>query len=73
MTEFNEDCSECGISMKIIRREKELPECDMDDMTEGQMADYMAAEMSGAYGEWEIDVVTYKCPKCGKIEIVEYI
>jgi predicted RNA-binding Zn-ribbon protein involved in translation (DUF1610 family) len=42
-------------------------------MTEGQMADYMAAEMSGDYEDWAIDVVTYKCPKCGKIEIVEYI
>lgn len=59
--------------MKIIHREKELAECDIDDMTEGQMADYMAAEMSGDYGDLEIDVVTYKCPKCGKIEIVECI
>jgi hypothetical protein len=29
MIEFNEDCSECGVSMRIIRREKELAECDI--------------------------------------------
>lgn len=37
-------------------------------MTEGQMTDYMAAEMSGDYGEWVVNIVTYKCSKCGKTE-----
>lgn len=44
-----------------------------NNMTEGQMAEYIAAEMSGEYGEWAVNIVTYKCPKCGKTETVKYI
>jgi len=34
----------------------------------GQMAEYTATEMSGKYGEWVVNIVTYKCSKCGKSE-----
>jgi len=70
-------CSKCGSPMKIISREQELMECDVMcgiyNMTEGQMGDYMAAEMSGDYGDWTVNIVTYKCSKCGKTETVKYI
>jgi len=53
-----EECSEYGIPMKVIRREQELIQSDLCDsiydMTEGQMADYMAAGISGYYGEWAL-------------------
>ena len=68
-----ENCSKCGTKMEIISQKKELMECDVEDMTEGQMADYMASEMSGDYGDWAVDVVTYKCQKCGSICVVKYI
>lgn len=62
--------------MKIIHREQELIECGICgiyNMTEGQMADYMAAEMSKDYGDWAVNFVTYKCSECGKTETVKYI
>lgn len=36
-----------------------------DDVTEGQFADYMAAEESGDYGEWGQGIVEYQCRACG--------
>ena len=41
-----------------------------EDATEGQMADYMAAELSGDFGEWGVTEIIYKCEKCGSIIIV---
>ena len=66
------ECNKCKKPMKIIRTEQELMPssitCSFYDMSEGQMAEYMAAEMSGDFGDWTVDVVTCKCPKCGKTE-----
>lgn len=65
-------CSKCKTPMTVIHREQKLMEhnvmCSIYTMSEGQMADYMASEMSGDYGEWVVDIVTYKCTKCGKTE-----
>lgn len=58
--------------MKVIGHERTMVELD-DDATEGQMADYMAAELSGDYGEWGVTEVTYKCKKCGNVVVVSEI
>lgn len=55
--------------MKVIGHERTMVELD-DDATEGQMADYMAAELSDDYGEWGVTEVTYKCKKCGNVVVV---
>lgn len=64
--------SYCCVIFSIFYREQEVIQAETCDgiytMTEGQMADYMASEMSGDYGEWVVDIVTYKCSKCGKTE-----
>ncbi len=49
---------------KVDRRE-EMAELDKD-ATEGQMADYYAAELSGDMGDWRLGIVKYKC-KCGVV------
>lgn len=42
-----------------------------EDVTEGQMADYMAAELSGDWGDWGIAVVAYHCMNCGaNLEVI---
>ncbi len=38
-----------------------------DDATEGQLADYLAAEASGDYGAWNMGIVEYQCPQCSTI------
>lgn len=68
-----EKCTKCNSLMEIVQQETELLECDIGGMTEGQMADYMGAEMSGDFGDWAVSVVTYKCPKCDEIKITRCI
>ncbi len=63
-------CDECGRLMVKMARRTELAEFD-DGATEGQMADYFAAEESGDYGDWGIGVVHYECRHCGyAVELV---
>lgn len=38
-----------------------------DDATEGQIADHIAAGLSGDYGAWGMGVVEYMCPRCNKV------
>ncbi len=61
-------CEKCGSEMKVIRRETTMAE--LDDATDGQKADYLAAEQSGDFGDWGITEVTYECKKCG--DVVSY-
>lgn len=52
--------------MRKIDRRNELAELN-DDATEGQMADYFAAELSGENGAWNMGIVEYMCPRCGAV------
>jgi hypothetical protein len=36
-----------------------------EDVSDGQMADYLAAELSGDMGAWQLGIVEYKCNACG--------
>lgn len=36
-----------------------------EDATDGQQADYFAAELSGDHGAWNLGIVEYLCPNCG--------
>lgn len=49
--------------LKVDRR-LEMAEPD-EDATEGQIADYIAAELSGDIGAWSMGIVEYKCGACG--------
>lgn len=54
------ECKNCRLVMKEVNREQVINELD-EDATEGQMADYFAAELSGDTSAWESTEVTYKC------------
>lgn len=56
-------CSKCLNPMNKIERRNELDELG-EGATEGQMADYFAAEVSGDNGAWNIGIVEYFCPRC---------
>lgn len=56
-------CEYCGQKLTKIDRREEMADLD-DDVTEGQMADYFAAELSGDYGAWGIGIVVYHCSRC---------
>lgn len=48
--------------LKIDRRD-EMDELN-EGATDGQMADYFAAELSGDNGAWNLGIVEYFCPTC---------
>jgi len=57
-------CNECGKNMLKVDRRLEMAELD-ENATEGQIADYFAAELSGDMGAWRMGIVEYKCGECG--------
>src|SRR4051812_44004864 len=63
-------CTECRIELIKLDRYEEIVDLD-EDATEGQMADYGAAELSGDLGEWAGGIVEYRCRKCrGYFQII---
>ena len=65
-------CDKCNSEMEEIDRREvmvELPE----GATEGEIADYTAAQESGDYGKWGATQVTYKCKKCGYTLVEEQV
>ncbi len=63
------ECEKCKSKMIEISRERVMVEID-NNATEGQLSDYMAAQLSGDFGEWGMTEITYRCEKCGNIEVV---
>jgi hypothetical protein len=49
--------------MQKIDRRNELSETP-DDISDGQLADYLAADLSGDNGAWNIAITEYNCPRC---------
>ena len=49
--------------MRKIDRRDEIADLD-EDATDGQMADYFAAEQSGDHGAWNLGIVEYSCSNC---------
>lgn len=62
-------CSKCHRPMQKIDRRDGMDELN-EDATDGQMADYIAAELSGDNGAWNLGIVEYLCPKCNLISQV---
>lgn len=55
-------CSKCQNSMHKVDRRHEMTE--LDDATDGQMADFFAAALSGDNGAWSLGIVEYFCSTC---------
>lgn len=60
------NCKKCKSIMIELNRETILDEMD-ENFTEGQIAEYFAAQESGEYNEFGYTEITYKCEKCGEI------
>ena len=56
-------CEHCGHNLLKTDRRKEMADLD-DDATEGQMADFLAAELSGDHGVWGVGIIEYHCSRC---------
>lgn len=56
-------CNECNKQMVKVDRREEMVDLD-EDATEGQSADYYAAELSGDMGDWQTGIVEYLCERC---------
>jgi len=63
-------CHKCKRNMQKIDRRDEMADFD-EEATDGQMADYFAAELSGDNGAWNLGIVEYSCSKCKlRIQII---
>lgn len=56
-------CTKCNRTMAKIDRRNEMADLE-EDATEGQVADYFSAELSGDNGAWNIGIVEYYCRNC---------
>jgi ssDNA-binding Zn-finger/Zn-ribbon topoisomerase 1 len=69
-----EICKKCQVKMKLIKTARRLLDRDeMGGMSDGEEADYIAAELGGDSSDFEIDQFVYQCPKCHEVRIVEVI
>jgi hypothetical protein len=69
-----ETCEKCKVKMKVIDQSRRLLDRDeLGDLSDGQEAEYIAAELGGESGDFEVDRVTYECPKCHEIKTVEFL
>lgn len=59
-------CDHCKKRMQKVDRRMELADLD-DDATEGQMADYFAAELTGDFGAWGMGIIEYACLSCHRV------
>lgn len=63
-------CDHCGRNLKKVDRRFEVADHE-DDATEGQMADYYAAQQSGEWGDWGYGEIEYYCENCqSSVEVV---
>src|SRR5258706_161841 len=56
-------CPDCRSTMRKTDRREEMAELD-EGATDGQIADYLGAELSGDHGAWNLGIVEYRCPNC---------
>jgi hypothetical protein len=59
-------CEKCNQKLNKIDRRTEMTGL-VDSATDGQMADYLAAELSGDHGSWSVGIVEYQCPDCSRV------
>ncbi len=61
------------VMVQVSRVRKLLERDELGDMTEGQEADYMAAELNDEFAEssdFSVTETKFRCPKCGREIIV---
>lgn len=62
---MNKQCKNCGEVLTFVGKVRELLEPESYGMSDGQMADYQGEEASGDYTNHGVNILTYKCKKCG--------
>lgn len=60
-------CEKCNSIMIEINRETVMDDEMDEDLTEGQMADFMAEQLSGEFNNYGHTEITYECKKCGSV------
>ena len=64
-------CANCGSTLRKVDRREEMADLE-EGATEGQFADYLAAELSGDRGGWNLGIVEYHCPRRGHWHQLQY-
>lgn len=69
----SQNCPECGGSLQLIGEERKVFDPDPSNMTEGEMAEQMAAQMGGAFEEGihGSTISIFSCEECGETQMEE--
>jgi len=65
-------CNDCArdtnkfVKLRKIDRRNEMADLN-EGATDGQVADFLAAELSGDNGAWNLAIVEYECPACKRV------
>ena len=65
---MNRHCRKCGNALVLVSKVRKIVEPDFENMSDGQISDWFGEEASGDYTNHGIDLLTYKCNKCGETE-----
>ena len=67
---MSKKCKKCNGELVLISKVRELVDLDLEEMSDGQMADWFGEEASGEYTNHGVDMITYKCKDCEEFEYV---
>ena len=65
-----ERCSKCGGILVEVAKERILPNPEFENLSDEEMIDFFAEEISGDYREWGRGRVTCVCAQCGEKTVV---
>ncbi len=63
---FMAKCPNCKGKMKVISKKRTLPDPEYVDMSDEELIDFFAEDITGDYKDYGVTVVRYQCTKCGK-------
>ncbi len=64
------ECPKCGGKLVVVKKERILPDPEFVDMSDEEMIEFFAEEISGNYEKWGRDKITFVCAQCGEKFVV---
>ena len=59
-------CPKCKGELVQISKHRILPDPNYVDMTDEELIEFFAEDITGDYKKWGADRIEYKCENCGK-------
>jgi len=59
-------CPNCGSRLKEVGEERILPDPEYVDMSDEELIDFFAEDITGEYTKYGVTLVHFECGKCDK-------